>query len=167
MDRTLEELRIVYEDHSKALFNLAFQMTRSSADADDVLQDIFMRYFMALKRGERIDNPKAWLTKSVLRRAIDVLRQRKSDQAKASNAGASARGPAVPLDDLAEKILNAIHDLPLDQRTVIVLHDLQGYSHAEIAQLTGATPEKARLDLFRARKRLRERFKTRFVQEIL
>lgn len=130
------------------LFSIAYRMLGSVSDAEDVVQEAFVRY----ERASDVESPKAWLTAVVTRLAIDQLR---SAQARRETyVGEWLPEPVVDDDDpaaLAEQadtlsmaFLLLLERLTPLERAVFLLHDVFGYRFDEIGELLGRSPAACR-----------------------
>lgn len=146
----------MYRRHLRDVYGYALGLLGNPADAEDVTQTAFLNAYRALARGERVDNPRAWL----LAIAQNVCRQR---------FRTAARRPreveldpetieAFAPDDApgADEIRAAMMHLGFNQRTVLVLREIEGRSYAEIADAMGISLSAVETLLFRARRALRE-----------
>jgi RNA polymerase sigma-70 factor (ECF subfamily) len=143
-----------------AAYNVAFARMGESADAEDVVQDAFIRALQSLDECRDAERFGAWLMQIVRNRANDVLRRQK---VRAACSLDEVAPPAAPdrTDALAEqgeveaRVEQAMEGLTRLQRAVVQLHTLEDWSHAEVASRLGITEGSARVHLFNARKRLR------------
>jgi len=129
-------------------------------DADDAAQEAFLS---ALDRIETYDRKRPfgpWLLRIATNAAIDLVRRRAVRRAEALDErfAASGRSPAVDAEnaELRSKLVSALAALPERQRIAITLFDVEGYAHAEIAQIVGVPEGTVRSDVFHARRTLRE-----------
>lgn len=140
---------------------VALSIVREVAGAEDVCQDAFV-YAM-----ERIDDCRqperfgAWLLQIVRNRSRNYVRDDKSGRGVPLEglATASSRpSPAVDAEraELRDRLLAALGELPQDRREVVLLHDLEGWTHREIAERMALPAGTVRSHLHHARKRLRE-----------
>ncbi len=139
------------------LLALASRILGSSADADDIVQEAWLRF----ARSDGIDNVPAWLTTVVTRLCLDHLRRRRP----ASGAGARPVEAPVPIDPeadvvLAERVGDAMQiildDLAPAERAAFVLHDVFGFSFDEISAIMGRSDTAVRQLASRARRKLRD-----------
>ena len=143
----------IYRRYRVAAFNLALRVLGDVAGAEDVVQEVFVRLFDSIKRF-RGDAPfGAWLRRSVANATIDELRRR---QWLASD-DVSTLVPALSLGGLAESQVEAwqmLMRLPPRARAVVVLHALEGYTHAELGEMFGQSESYSKSVLARALHRL-------------
>ena len=121
--------------HLKRLYGTAYRMTRNAADAEDLVQETFLRAYRAFDRYTPGTNIKAWLYTILYRARTDGLRRRRTAP---ETVELTDDGPAVPppQDALAsggEEIARALERLPESFRTAVLLRDIEELSYAEIA----------------------------------
>lgn len=139
---------------------MAFAILGSAMDAEDVCQDAFVR---ALERLDDCRSPAkfaAWLLQIVRNRArnyIDYRRVRETVQLdEIAAAGGAKASNGVELGELRAALELAMAELTEMQRQVVLLHDLEGWTHREIAESLGLSEVASRQQLMNARRRLRE-----------
>ncbi len=147
--------RTLYDRYKKAMYTLAYRITGSFEDANDVLQDAFVKVFRSLPsfRGEATLG--AWIKTIVIRTAYGQLRKRKMHFDELDRAQAHVSTTEHNSLD-AEYIEQAILALPEGYRTVFVLIEIEGYGHKEVAQILGISEGTSKSQLFHAKRRLRE-----------
>jgi RNA polymerase sigma-70 factor (ECF subfamily) len=147
--------------HMRAAYAVALAQTGDRDDAEDVCQDAFVT---ALKRLDEVRRPEAfvgWLLQIVRNRAHNLRRHQRVRSAlpldAAEEAPARARGPARDAEDaeLRGRLLEALEHLTPTQREVVLLYDVQGWTHREIASAVGTTEGAARVHLHHGRRALR------------
>ncbi|WP_419940959.1 RNA polymerase sigma factor [Candidatus Palauibacter sp.] len=151
-----DALRELYEEYSEDLFAVAYRLTESSADARDVLHDVFSRLPRALRSYNRKGPLGPWLRAVTTRAALVRLRaerRRREVSVQDESLFGARRTPSV-IDSIAFE--RALASLPEKLRTVIILKELQGYSHKEIGDLLGIPPSTSRGRLHTARAALRD-----------
>lgn len=151
--------RALYDAHVDRVYRLAYRLTGDDELAREFTQDAFVRAFDRLGqfRGEAAFG--TWLAAIATTvvyngmRAVQRRRRREValDEAQAVSGGA---GPGDP--DLRARLRRAIDGLPLKYRTVFLMHDVEGYTHEEIAGALGMPPGTSKAQLSRARARLRD-----------
>lgn len=132
--------------------------TSSRAQAEDLLQDAFIRIFQALDQ-YRADGPlEGWLRRIVVRTAIThyhSTKNRSRQEVDLEEAADATSDDHDALDRLrVEDILAMIHQLPEKCRLVLNLYCFEGYSHREIAEVLGIEEKTSSSQLFKARQRL-------------
>ncbi len=152
------------------LFSIAYRMLSSVADAEDVVQDAFLRYQGARARSVEIDSVRAYLSATVTRLSIDRLRSAK--QWRETYSGNWLPEPLMTdvdepahATEMAETISTAfllvLERLNPIERAVFLLHDVFAYDYAEIATIVERSPTNCRQLAVRARRHV-ERAKPRF-----
>lgn len=159
----MKDLAATFDSERDRLFGLAYRMTSSVMDAEDAVQEAWLRYERASENGEPIQNPAAFLTTVVTRLCIDRLRS-------AAKRRESYVGPWLPepiltdrdpahIVELDESIrLGFLHVLdrlgPVD-RAVFLLHDIFAVGYAEVAEIVGRSEANCRQIARRSRAKVR------------
>jgi RNA polymerase sigma-70 factor (ECF subfamily) len=146
----------LYRSHAPAIYLLCHRMTHDEREARELTQDAFVRAWDRLPsfRGESAIG--TWLHRLAVNVVLSRFRtERRRELAPLSEDIPAPRtaGSALGADDRID-LDAAIGQLPKGARTVFVLHDLCGYSHDEIAEMTGIAAGTARAQLWRARRAL-------------
>jgi RNA polymerase sigma-70 factor, ECF subfamily len=128
-------------------------------DADDAAQDGFLSALVKLGQYDARRPFGPWLMRIVANAATDRRRRRNVRRAEPLDPALVGGGPrpdAVAIrSELGEHLRNALGELPERRRTAVVLFDVEGYSHAEIAGILGIPEGTVRSEVFHARRRLR------------
>jgi RNA polymerase sigma-70 factor (ECF subfamily) len=151
--------RALYDAHVDRIFRLVYRIAGDVDRAQDYTQETFIRAFSRLAefRGEAALS--TWLGSIAISITLNGLRkvkrlmQREVDLDDTLTAG---RADTVADPDLKDRLARAIDDLPEGYRVVFLMHDVEGYTHDEIAGSLGVHPGTSKAQLFRARARLRE-----------
>ena len=146
--------------HYRTAFAVALAICGSRADAEDVCQDALIR---SLERIESCRTPErfgAWLSEIVRNRALNHLehaRVRRTESLDDAEFGQTGSTPETTLErhTLGKKLEAALTQLSPKQREVVLLHDLDGWSHSDIAENLGVSEVMSRQILFTARQTLR------------
>lgn len=165
----LDAFNLLVLRYERAVFNVCLRLLRDAGGAEDVTQDTFVRAWQSLDsfRGELI---RPWLFRIATNRCYDLLRVRARRPAGSLDAEPyeiepiwSTQGPADEAPDahslrreLSIHLERALSALPDDQRTVVLLADVQGCDYREVAEATGAALGTVKSRLSRARARLRQ-----------
>ena len=152
--------RELYGRHTPRLYMLVLRFVGGSEpDAEDVVQETWIRVCSGLDRFRWDSAFATWLRRIGVNVAVDFLRRRGRDPARAGNPEMDP--PASPLP-LAERIdlEGAIAMLPDGYRQVVVLHDIEGMKLKEIGQLLGVAEGTTKKQLFSARRALRKYLST-------
>lgn len=143
--------------HQRRAYIVARSIVLNHEDAEDAVQDGFLHAFKAIGRFLPDQAFGAWLHRVVANAALDLTRRRKVRDAEElpETVASPFRNPAES-DELRRRLQDALETLPARQRSVIVLHDVEGYKHAEIGRLLDIPEGTARSDLHYARSHLRQ-----------
>ena len=144
----IEEL---YRRHASALMTVAYRLLMSQADAEDVVHDLFVGLPEALRRYEERGSMESWLKRIVVRLALSRIRLRREVALDA------AHGLALVQHDPTERIAlqRAMAQLSPSLRAVLVLKEVEGFSHTEIASMLGISVGASEVRLHRALRQLR------------
>ena len=152
--------RELYDAHAPRVFRLAFRLTGESELARELTQETFIRAFAQLGRFRGESALSTWLhrvTISVVSNAmrkVKRFRVRETDLDEATSMAVETRR-ADP--DLRDKLHRAIDELPEIYRVTLVMHDVEGYTHEEIANVLGVAEGTCKSRLSVARAQLREK----------
>jgi len=141
----------LYRLYGLALFRVAYRLTGSREDAEDVLHDVFVGLPEALQRYEERGRLDAWIRRLTARLSLMRVRSRRRRAVVALEDEHPSRETATPGGDLEE----AVRSLPEPLRNVLVLKEVEGYSHAEISEMLGISVVTSRVRLMRALRKLR------------
>ncbi len=149
--------RLLYERFAGPMLALARQYAPTTADAEDALQEAFIKVFEHLPT-QRVDSAFAgWVRQIVVRTALDAWRQRRARRPtfELEVAQHMPTPEASAVEQLTlEEVRALIERLPDGCRLVLLLYTVEGYSHAEIAQVLGIGESASSAQLARARQRL-------------
>ena len=152
-DRAFERL---YRKHAGDVYRYALVVMRNESDAEDVTQTTFMNAYRAMERGERPRQPQNWL----ITIAHNVCRQRfRQSQRRPSEVAYEEELAEATVDEdaiSAEDIRRALGHLAFNQRSALVMRELEGRSYQEIAEIMGVSVSAVETLIFRARRALRE-----------
>jgi len=155
-----------------ALYNTAYRMARNSEDAEDLVQETYLKAYRYYDKFTEGTNLKAWLFRILKNTFINSYRKRQSEPPRSSfddiedayetsiQREAGSRIPS-PEENVLENVLDedvqrALDELPEDYRMVVLLADLEGFSYQEIAEILEVPPGTVMSRLYRARRRLEE-----------
>jgi RNA polymerase sigma-70 factor (ECF subfamily) len=142
--------------HQRRAYAVARAIVGTHEDAEDAVQEAFLHAYKALDRFLPDQAFGAWLHRIVANAALDLMRRRKVRAAEElpETVAAPFRDPGEA-DHLRDRLRHALAGLSDRQRSVIVLHDVEGFKHAEIGTMLGIPEGTARSDLHHARAALR------------
>jgi RNA polymerase sigma-70 factor (ECF subfamily) len=158
--------RDLVQRHLRSALAVARSILEDPADAEDACQDAFAAAFAKLDRFDPAFAFRPWLLAIVRNRAIGMRRQQHVRRAEVlGSAPGEFDAPAPAADDprvhaeraeLRAHLSAAVETLTATQREVLLLHDVEGWKHAEIAAHIGCSAVTCRTTLFKARRRLRD-----------
>ncbi|HWA57297.1 MAG TPA: sigma-70 family RNA polymerase sigma factor [Gemmatimonadales bacterium] len=146
-------LGAAYQEYGPALLALAYRLTGSRADAEDVVQDLFVGLPEALQAYRDQGRFLAWLHRVAVRLAL--MRMRKDRRRREVPLADEPFPPSVEATYPAGDVWRALERLDPEQRALIVLRAIEGYTHEEIAELLGIRRGTAQVRYHRALARLR------------
>jgi RNA polymerase sigma-70 factor (ECF subfamily) len=150
------------EPHYDVLYRAAYRLTRSVHDAEDLVQEVCVRAFARIDELENFERPRAWLLRVLQRLFIDQTRRydrRHVQSIETSDWNAWVSDAADPADAAEQsstrrQLNRAWQHLDRMQQVLLALHDIEGYSLAELQQITGFKEGTLKSRLHRARVRL-------------
>lgn len=152
--------------YHKKIYALVYNMTSNKEDAEDVVQEVFFKAYTALKHFKGDSSFYTWIYRIAVNRTINFVKKRKKRAGLSLDdvEGGVERDPTyvelsakespfrdATLSELQEKLNTALQTLSEKHRTVVVLHDIQGVPHDEIAKMLGVSSGTVRSRLFYAR----------------
>jgi RNA polymerase sigma-70 factor (ECF subfamily) len=164
-----DAFRALVERHSRTLFRLAFRMTGNQQDAEDVVQESFLRAYRQLARFDERASFGTWLYRIVTNCSLDVVRARKR---RSEHLAPAAEDPAEdPMQDLPahdptpertalsaevrERVEEAMKELSETERVAFVLRHYEGMRIEEVSRILECQPGAAKHSVFRAVQKLR------------
>jgi RNA polymerase sigma factor (sigma-70 family) len=162
-----EELANLFNQHNQRVFRTAYRVTGSPADAEDVLQTVFLRVARGQEAAASAENTEAYFARAAVNASLDLLRSRKRSKAVAMDdleseasvsSFVSARNPESHHEDreLRNLIREAVAKLGETAGQMFALRYFEGYGNAEIAQMMNTSALVVGVTLHRARARLRK-----------
>lgn len=156
--------------HADALYNFAYHLTYNEADANDLVQETYLKAFRFINSFDSGTNAKAWLFKILKNGFINEYRKKKKEPTKVDyedivafqDADEENGGVTFDLRDdifdgmMGDEVTIALNRLPIDFKTVILLCDIEGFSYEEIAKIIDIPIGTVRSRLHRARHILKE-----------
>jgi len=159
-----DAFRVLVERHSRSVYRLAYRMTGSAADAEDVVQDTFVRAYRQLPKFESRSNFATWLYRIGFNCAIDHLRSRPSREFARTpevldRLAPAATGPStedlVFAGQIGERVQAALNDLSEQERAAFLMRHYHGCSIEEICRALDLRTNAAKHSIFRAVKKMR------------
>jgi RNA polymerase sigma-70 factor (ECF subfamily) len=161
-----EAFRVLMERHGRAVFRLAFRMTGNQHDAEDVVQETFLRAFRKLDEFEERAQFGSWVHRIAANCAYDMLRSRGRRHARFDNAVMEGEPRDVATEDpgperllageeVRRRVRAAMARMSALERSAFTLRHLEGMTIAEIAQSLDLQAEAAKQSVFRAVRKVR------------
>jgi RNA polymerase sigma-70 factor (ECF subfamily) len=153
----LDAFESLYRAHVPAIFALCRRMVGDEREARDLVQDVFVRTWQRLPTFQGQSALGTWIHRLAVNVVLEQLRTVKRETLRFIDDSDTDVLPARSSEsqlDASMDLDRALTQLPAGARSVFVLHDIHGYSHDEIAQMTGIAPGTARAQLWRARRAL-------------
>jgi RNA polymerase sigma-70 factor (ECF subfamily) len=154
----------IFESHRSRLFAIAYRMLGSRADAQDLVQDVYLRWHRST--AQHIDSPLAFLVTIARRLCLDRLRELKRHRTESVDlssiepgAEEHAPSPEAQLEfngEVSAGFLAVLERLSPAERAVFLLHDVFDYDYPEVAQTLRKSEQSCRQTVHRARAHLRE-----------
>jgi len=159
----MDSATAAFEDLRPLMFSIAYRMEASVVDAEDIVQEAFLRYSRALADGTKIESPKAYLSAVITRLSIDHLRSAQvrretyvgpwlPEPLLTDDAAVKPADNAQQADSLSMAFLVLLERLNPVERAVFLLHDVFGFEYPEIAAIVDKSPENCRQLAVRARR---------------
>ena len=162
--------RLLVDRHSRSVFRLAYRMTGNEQDAEDVVQETFMRAYKQLHRWEARSSFSTWLYRIAANYSLDLVRRKKRHGEVTMNDADSEDMPemaqVLPSKDpgpdrlmfsgqVQDHVASALEELSGQERTAFVLRHFEGQSIEEISSALGLSGNAAKHSIFRAVQKLR------------
>lgn len=163
-----DAFRLLVEQHSRAVFRLAFRMTGNEQDAEDVVQETFLRAYRQLDKYEARSSFSTWLYRIASNYSLDLIRTRKRHEDKRERGKADERDilQTIPVNapgpdriahsnQVQARVNEALDELSDQERTAFVLRHFEGLSIDEIGETLGTGTNATKHSIFRAVQKLR------------
>ena len=154
----------LYNRYSGSMFGVALRYSRNKSEAEDVLQEAFIRIFKYIKsfEGRNQGSLSAWIKTIVINTTLSYNRNNKKhhytedvDEVQVGENPVFDMSSDSDTDERKNKIMKAMQQLPHGYRTVFNLYSLEGYTHKEIAEILDISENTSKSQLSKARKYLR------------
>lgn len=145
------------------LYRLAFRITLDSAEAEDVVQDTLIRVWNKRDEWSQVESIEAYCLTIARNLAIDRSQKMEARNTELTSEVREMPDTLTPYDRLAQDeqmqlIHHLVNGLPEKQRTIMQLRDIEGKSYKEIADILQITEEQVKINLFRARQKIKQRY---------
>jgi RNA polymerase sigma factor (sigma-70 family) len=161
--------------HIDSMYNFAYRLTNDEDDANDLVQDTYLKAFRFINSFQKGTNAKAWLFRILKNSFINDYRKKSKEPAKVdyqevetvyNSADEPTYDGTVDLrsetvqDLIGDEVAHALNSLPVDFRTVIILCDIEGFTYEEMAKILDIPIGTVRSRLHRARNLLKEKLRS-------
>lgn len=145
------------------LYRLAFRITLDSAEAEDVVQDTLIRVWNKRDEWSQVESIEAYCLTIARNLALDRSQKMEARNTELTSEAREMPDTLTPYDRLAQDeqmqlIHHLVNGLPEKQRTIMQLRDIEGKSYKEIADILQITEEQVKVNLFRARQKIKQRY---------
>ena len=153
-----------YKRFSRRMYGMCLRFARNTLEADDILQEGFIKVFTYLKDFRQDGSLEGWIRRTIINTAINYYHSKENEWKETSIDKAEAYQNGS--DDIigkisAEDLLKIIQELPKGYRMVFNLYVIEGYNHQEIAEMLKISENTSKSQLSRARVALQERLTQR------
>lgn len=145
----------LYQLYVKAMLNTSVRIVNDLDEAEDVIQESFVKVFNNIDQYRGESSFGAWVKKIVVNGSLNVLRKRKIDFVEVENVGDLVEKEEDSYVDLTiDMVKKAVNKLPDGYKTVFSLYAFEGYDHQEIGQVLGLTESTSKSQYNRAKKKI-------------
>jgi len=153
----------LYNQYVDAMFQISLRMLNNRADAEDILQESFVKAFKKLNQFKYESSFGAWLKRIVINNCINYLKKRKLKWVEIKDAAIDLKAETTEnqLNQLPkiEQVKEKIKQLPDGFRIVLTLYLLEGYDHVEISQILNISESTSKTQYHRAKNKLKQLIK--------
>lgn len=149
----------LYKQFSPKMLGVCYRYAHSREDAEDMLQEGFLKVFSQIQQFKGVGSLEGWVRKIIVHTCINTLKKNKKFSDSVDLAFASAMpidSPNIPSILQAKQVVECIRLLPVGYRTVLNLYAIEGYSHKEISSILEVEESTSRSQYTRARGMLEE-----------
>jgi RNA polymerase sigma-70 factor (ECF subfamily) len=150
----LEDFDRMFRDHHDLVYRTAYRITGNIADAEDVLQTLFLRLLLRTSEPDLQVNPKGYFHRASVNLSLDVIRLRKTNVPV--DEATPVENPTIQANEIEQLLRNALGTLSPKLAEMFVLKHIEGYDNPEIAELLGTSSNSVAVLLSRARAQLRK-----------
>ncbi|MEA1878118.1 MAG: sigma-70 family RNA polymerase sigma factor [Bacteroidota bacterium] len=150
----------IYNLYYKAMYNTSLYITKNEAEAEDIMQEAFLKAFKLLQSVKVESGFGGWLKKIVINKSLDAVRKQKYhfdhvDEIKDNTVDSGTfEETGESISDKIAKIKRAMSQLPEKYRVVLSMNLLEGFDHDEISSILGITASTSRAQLSRGKQKL-------------
>lgn len=177
-----EELTKMVQQYSDPIYRVALRMLNNQAEAEDVLQETFIKALRSLEKFEGRSNLSTWLYRIAVNESLMLIRKRKPEVSILNDETSDEDFEGISVSQIVDwcclpeseflsnetrnELNNAIQKLPENLRSVFILRDIEGLSITETAQALELTETNVKTRLLRARMKLREELSVYFGERL-
>ena len=163
-----EALREIFDLYRSTVYRVAYGMLRHREEALDIVQEVFIKLFRSIRNFKRESRLSTYLYRMTVNTVIDHLRKTEKFRASSLDEDAGIQPVEEPerrpdriffYKELEGRVNEALNQLPMDQRTVIILREVEGLSYQEIAETTKSSMGTVMSRLHYGRKKIQELLK--------
>ena len=154
-----QEFEEIFREHCQFVYRTAYSVTGNRPDAEDVVQNIFLKLLQREFPPDLKQTPRAYLYRAAVNLSLNVVRSRKNQHISGDVESLEATMPdpiADQQDDLQRSLVDAIAQLKPRAVEILILRYTHGYGDAQIARMLGKSRGTVAVTLYRARARLRK-----------
>jgi RNA polymerase sigma-70 factor, ECF subfamily len=146
-------LERIFEECHGLVFRTAYRITGNTADAEDVLQAVFLRLLRRDRAADTVENPESYLRRAAINTALDLLRSRQDARSVPLNDASPASADQGELRDSLRRALASLNPRAAE---IFALRHLEGYTNPEVARMLGMSQVHVAVLLHRTRKQLQK-----------
>lgn len=175
MNKRLDNFTSIYQDYKQLVYNVTLQYLQNTEDAEEVLQDVFIKVHQSLGKFENNSTLKTWIYRITINQSLDFIKKknskkrffifgRKSDSEQEVNNFSTFEHPGILMENKedAKILFDVINTLPENQKTAFILSKIDGLTNPEISEIMEMSISSIESLLFRAKKSLQEKLSTKF-----
>ena len=175
MDKHNLKFSPIYHDYKQLVYNVALQYLQNTEDAEEVLQDVFVKVYQSLEKFENNSTLKTWIYRITINHSLDFIKKkqskkrffifgRKSDSEHEVNSISTFEHPGILMENKedAKILFDVINTLPENQKTAFILSKIDGLTNPEISEIMELSISSIESLLFRAKKSLQEKLSNKF-----
>ncbi len=149
--------------HLEPMYRVAFRYTKNSSDAEDLVQEFILSLYQKKVDLDEIKDLRPWLLRGLYNKFVDRFRQNKRDpmhqydELDLATVAENHQGPVneISREELQKQLLEALEQVNEDQRILIILHDVEGYSLSELSEILDTPIGTLKSRLHRGRAQIR------------
>jgi len=159
----VEEFTGIIDPIKDKLYRYALRIVKDEMGAEDVVQEVIIKLWKKKEQFAEIDNKEAWCMTLTRNLSIDKTRSKKGGRTESIEDYHHVKDKTLDpyketkSKDMMNRIMAMMETLPENQKSVLHLRDVEGYSYKEISEITTLSVDQVKVNLYRARKSMREK----------